>query len=84
MKKEFLSGGKRCVCFGSEEPSCVLIQPEESDRLDGLEAEYRFIGKMVDKPFLLAGLSVEDWNSELSPWKAPAVFGSEGFGDVLF
>lgn len=28
---------------------------------------------------LLAAFEVEDWNGELSPWKAPAVFGKEGF-----
>lgn len=28
---------------------------------------------------LLVAFEVEDWNGELSPWEAPAVFGKEGF-----
>ena len=30
---------------------------------------------------MLAAFHVSDWNKELSPWKAPAVFGNEDFGD---
>lgn len=72
---------RRCICFGSADPSYVLIQPEESDRLDSLETECQLISKLIDRPFLLVGFSVDDWNSELSPWKAPAVFGREDFGE---
>ena len=28
----------------------------------------------------IAAVKVDDWNSELSPWEAPAVFGDKGFG----
>ena len=31
--------------------------------------------------FCLEGLKIHDWNKDLSPWPAPAVFGREGFGD---
>ena len=81
MKKEFLLEGRRCVCHGSEEPSCVLIQAEEAGRLDSLETECQLIGKLTERPFMLVGFAVDDWNKDLSPWKAPAVFGNEEFGD---
>ena len=31
-------------------------------------------------PFLLVAFGISDWNRELSPWDAPAVFGRESFG----
>ncbi len=30
---------------------------------------------------MLLALKVKSWNGDLSPWKAPAVWGNEGFGD---
>ena len=30
--------------------------------------------------FFLIALKVDEWNKDLSPWKAPAVFGNESFG----
>lgn len=36
---------------------------------------------LTDRPFSLAAVPAEDWDRELSPWPAPAVFkGSEDFG----
>ena len=35
---------------------------------------------MTDKSFLFVAFWIEDWNKELSPWEAPAVFGKENFG----
>lgn len=32
-----------------------------------------------EQDFLLIAFQVEDWNRDFSPWKAPAVFGTEGF-----
>ena len=29
----------------------------------------------------MLAIKVDNWNQELSPWKAPAVFGKEAFGD---
>ena len=33
---------------------------------------------LVDSPYSLVAINVSDWNSALSPWKAPAVFKGEG------
>jgi len=35
--------------------------------------------KGVDTPFVIASFFVEDWNRDLSPWEAPAVFGDDDF-----
>ena len=37
--------------------------------------------KEVTDDFCLIAVKAGDWNADLSPWKAPAVFGSEDFGD---
>lgn len=40
-------------------------------------------GQVKDKSYAIIAYEVSDWNREFSPWKAPAVFGREGFsGDA--
>ena len=34
----------------------------------------------MEEDYLLASLKITDWNNQLSPWDAPAVFGKEDFG----
>ena len=36
---------------------------------------------MTGVSFWFLAYPVNDWNCALSPWKAPAVFGNEGFGE---
>lgn len=67
--------------YGEPEASTVLIQPVDEHDLSGIENELRYIRELTDKPFCLIAVRVEDWNRDLSPWTAPAVFGNEGFGD---
>lgn len=45
-----------------------------------IESEVREIERLTAAEFCLAAIKVQDWNCDLSPWKAPAVFGKEGFG----
>lgn len=45
-----------------------------------LEREAELIRELSGKEFLLAAVKVRDWNDDLSPWPAPAVFGKEDFG----
>ena len=67
--------------YGEPEASTVLIQPVDEHDLSGIENELQYIRELTDKPFCLIAVKVEDWNRDLSPWAAPAVFGNEGFGD---
>ena len=38
------------------------------------------VRSLTDAGFSLAAIRVPDWNKDLSPWEAPAVFGDEPFG----
>ena len=67
--------------FGNEPASNTLIQPVDSHDLEGIENEVRTIRELTEADFQLIAVKVESWNRDLSPWKAPAVFGNEGFGD---
>ena len=67
--------------FGNEPAPNTLIQPVDSHDLEGIENEIRTIRELTEADFQLIAVKVESWNRDLSPWKAPAVFGNEGFGD---
>ena len=45
------------------------------------EAVAQELDKLVDHPYSLLAITVSEWNIDLSPWKAPAVFkGEPDFG----
>ena len=67
--------------FGTESAPNVLIQPVDSHDLEGIENEVKTIRELTDTGFRMIAVRVPDWNRDLSPWTAPAVFGKEGFGD---
>ncbi|NEX00441.1 hypothetical protein SAMN04487829_0008 [Pseudobutyrivibrio sp. NOR37] len=67
--------------FGNPQSDIVLIQPVDDHDLEGIENEYVKIVRNSGKSICLKAVKIDDWNSDLSPWKAPAVFGKEGFGE---
>lgn len=67
--------------YGNKNSKLILIQPVDSHDLQLMESEIRAIRGQSDKDFRLIACKVDDWNRDLSPWKAPAVFGNEDFGD---
>ncbi len=67
--------------YGKKSAEIVLIQPVGDHEIDLIPNEIAEIGKRTGKEFMLATFKVNDWNKELSPWKAPAVFGNDDFGD---
>ncbi|MBP5489332.1 MAG: esterase [Lachnospiraceae bacterium] len=67
--------------YGPESALIVLIEPIGDHDPEGIEEEYNLIRQYTDKEFRLVTVKVDDWNRDLSPWKAPAVFGKEDFGD---
>ncbi len=67
--------------FGNKASKIVLIQPVDVGDLESAEHECSLIAKKTGVDLLLRVFGVENWNRDLSPWKAPAVFGNEGFGD---
>ncbi|MBQ8921520.1 MAG: esterase [Oscillospiraceae bacterium] len=66
--------------YGSADADTVLIQPVDAHDLALMESEIAAIAERCDIPFRLIAVKVENWNTALSPWEAPAVFGKEPFG----
>ena len=67
--------------YGNLSASTVLIQPVDDHDLEEMETELNEIRKQGKADFQLIAVKVDNWNQNLSPWEASAVFGSEGFGD---
>ena len=67
--------------YGNPDADTVLIQLTGDHELSVLKNEVEEIRKRTSTDFRLIAAKVDDWNYELSPWKAPAVFGNEDFGD---
>ena len=67
--------------FGSESASIVLLQPVDEHDLHSMESELAIIKEGITVDFQMIAFQIKDWNKELSPWKAPAVFGNQDFGD---
>ncbi len=67
--------------FGDPKAPVCLIQPVDDHDLEGIRNEYEKIRELTDMDFCLTAFKINDWNKDLSPWVAPAVFGIENFGD---
>lgn len=67
--------------FGDPKAQVCLIQPVDDHDLEGIRNEYEKICELTGMDFCLTAIKVNDWNKDLSPWEAPAVFGIENFGD---
>ena len=66
--------------FGDPGAKTVLIQPVGDHDLSGIEKEASLIAEECGSFFHLIAIGVGDWNSDLSPWRSPAVFGGKDFG----
>lgn len=78
MKK--LIGGKECYIYDHGSSDVLLIQPVDDHDIAVLDSEVAEIARLTnDTGFTLAAFNVDDWNGDLSPWEAPAVFGNEPF-----
>lgn len=67
--------------YGKEESSVILIQPVGDHDINLMEEEAVAIKRLTKMDFGLFAVKVDNWNADLSPWQAPAVFGNEAFGD---
>lgn len=66
--------------YGNADASLVLVQMVDDHDLEGMESEAAEIRRLTDADFCLRAIKVKDWNRDLPPWPAPAVFGREDFG----
>lgn len=67
--------------YGKGQAPVVLIQMVGDHDLPGIEQELMEIRRLTDMDFQLIAVKVNNWNQDLSPWKAAPVYGKEGFGD---
>lgn len=68
--------------YGNKNSKNIIIQPSDEHDLSLMESETEEIKRILkNDDFLLLAYPINDWNTELSPWKAPAVFGKEDFSD---
>lgn len=81
IKNEISIDGRLCFLYQDEAATHLLIQPIDEHDLELLDQEIEAIKKMSDKPFSLVAFMIKDWNQELTPWAAPAVFGKVPFGN---
>lgn len=65
--------------FGNRDSLNILIQMVDDHDLAMIENEVSAIREMAGDDFYLIAFKVNDWNKDLSPWEAPAVFGNESF-----
>ena len=66
--------------YGNPAAATVLIRPADEREITGLEAETEALRQSSAKDFSLLAVQIENWNTALSPWEAPPVFGRAGFG----
>ncbi len=66
--------------FGNADSNIVLIQPVDDHDLEGIENEFAAISSSCGMNVRLIAVRINNWNNDLSPWEAPAVFGKENFG----
>ena len=76
-----LVDGRNCKIYQSEGTNCLLIQPIDEHDFAVLEKEVNAIRSLTRIPFTLVTFEIKDWQSDLTPWSAPAVFGKVPFGD---
>ena len=67
--------------YGNKNSNNILIQMIGDHETSGLESEIKCIARLsTDEDFCLVAIKVDNWNNELSPWKATAAFGDGVFG----
>ncbi len=68
--------------FGQPDADILLFQMVDDHDLEVIDQEVSCIRELSGgRPLCLTAVKVNDWNKDLSPWTAPAVFGNEDFGD---
>ena len=72
-------GNKLCRIYGEANAEYLLFQMTDEQALQSMDKEVAAIAQSEHR-FLFAAIPVLNWNDELSPWEAPAVWGKQGFG----
>ncbi len=71
----------RHVIIGGRSRDKIFIQPVSEDEAGSLKHEFAEISRLSGRDdFCFAGIVIDDWDLDLSPWTAPPVFGNVPFG----
>ena len=72
-------GNRPCRIYGEAHAEYLLLQMTGEHELQSMDHEVAMIAQ-DGRNFLFAAIPVESWNDALTPWEAPAVRGTQGFG----
>lgn len=72
-------GNRPCRIYGEAHAEYLLLQMTGEHELQSMESAVTAIAQSAHH-FLFTAVPVESWNDALSPWEAPAVWGTQGFG----
>ena len=65
--------------YGNKDASIVLVQLVDGHMLGAIQEVIELINVRTDVDYSLVVFKVDNWNSDLSPWPSPAVFGIDNF-----
>lgn len=82
IKKElYIAGETECAVYkAGESPKALIIQPADKNEFEELDRQIESEVEMAGTSFVHVAFEIKNWNKDLSPWEAPAVFGKDGFG----
>ena len=72
-----------CRIYGEPHAEYLLLQMTGEHELQSIDDEVAAIAQS-NRKYLFAAIPVESWNDALSPWEAPAVWGSKGLAAMLW
>ena len=78
-ERKIVIGGRGCQVYGDETAKNVIFWFTGEHEKDTIEEVYQQLKETTQVSFFLIACEIEDWNAQLSPWSAPAVYGNEGF-----
>ncbi len=81
IARELNIGRRKCYLYDNAEAAYLLIQPVDANKAKGLDQEVEIIRAHTSAQFSLLAFEIDDWQQQLTPWAAPAVFGKVPFGD---
>jgi predicted alpha/beta superfamily hydrolase len=67
--------------FGRKNAPFLLVQTTDESGLYSIDSEIEIIRKITEIDFRLFVFTVDDWNRDLSPYNAQAVFRGQDFGN---
>lgn len=73
---------KDCTLFGDAASRVLFLQLVDGHDMDLMDSEVTALRELTHHTdWCIAAIPVDDWNRDLTPWKADPVFGRQAFGD---